>query len=57
MAKFLANTRNKTLTRVACKSEHPPEEQYTIIDIGPLSVAPKVIPPVEEQLPHESLRL
>ncbi|KXX82420.1 Oxysterol-binding protein-like protein 1 [Madurella mycetomatis] len=36
---------------------HPPEEQITIIDIAPLSVAPKVLPPVEKQLPHESLQL
>ncbi|CEJ91869.1 Putative Oxysterol binding protein-like protein [[Torrubiella] hemipterigena] len=35
----------------------PAEEQYTIIDIAPLSVAPKVIPPAEKQLPNESLTL
>ncbi|KAL2268489.1 hypothetical protein VTJ83DRAFT_3335 [Remersonia thermophila] len=38
-------------------NSHPPEEQITIIDIAPLAVAPKVIPPAEKQLPHESLRL
>lgn len=38
-------------------NSHPPEEQTTIIDIGPLNVAPKVLPPFEKQLPHESLQL
>lgn len=36
---------------------HPPEKQTTIIDIVPLSVAPKVLPPTEKQLPNESLQL
>ncbi|KAK4160102.1 putative oxysterol-binding protein [Cladorrhinum sp. PSN259] len=36
---------------------HPPEEQVTIIDIAPLNVAPKVLPPQEKQLPNESLQL
>lgn len=36
---------------------HPPEKQTTIIDIAPLSVAPKVLPPTEKQLPNESLQL
>ncbi|KAK4642412.1 hypothetical protein QC761_508600 [Podospora bellae-mahoneyi] len=36
---------------------HPPERQITIIDVAPLSVAPKVLPPVEKQLPNESLQL
>lgn len=36
---------------------HPPEARTTIIDIAPLSVAPKVLPPMEQQLPHESLKL
>lgn len=35
----------------------PAEEQYTIIDIAPLSVAPKIVPPTESQLPNESLVL
>lgn len=35
----------------------PVEEQYTIIDTEPLSVAPKVLPPQEQQLPNESLSL
>ncbi|UPK89424.1 hypothetical protein LCI18_000359 [Fusarium solani-melongenae] len=35
----------------------PVEEQFTIIDIEPLNVAPKVIPPKEQQLPNESLTL
>jgi len=38
-------------------SSHPPENQVTIIDIAPLAVAPKVLPPPEQQLPHESLQL
>ncbi|KAL2016894.1 hypothetical protein VTK56DRAFT_2894 [Thermocarpiscus australiensis] len=38
-------------------NSHPPEEQITIIDIAPLSVAPKVLPPAEQQLPNESLQL
>ncbi|GAB1317612.1 hypothetical protein MFIFM68171_07822 [Madurella fahalii] len=38
-------------------NSHPPEEQITIIDIAPLSVAPKVLPPPEKQLPNESLQL
>lgn len=33
------------------------EEQYTIIDIIPLSVAPKILPPQDDQLPNESLKL
>ncbi|VZH87968.1 unnamed protein product [Fusarium fujikuroi] len=33
------------------------QDQYTIIDIAPLSVAPKIIPPKEKQLPNESLTL
>lgn len=39
------------------QDSHPPEKQTTIIDVGPLSVAPKVIPPEEQQLENESLRL
>lgn len=35
----------------------PVEEQHVIIDIIPLSVAPKVLPPKEQMLPNESLRL
>ncbi|KAF7558308.1 hypothetical protein G7046_g5854 [Stylonectria norvegica] len=35
----------------------PVEEQYTIIDLAPLNVAPKVVPPPEAQLPNESLQL
>ncbi|KAK4042964.1 hypothetical protein C8A01DRAFT_13434 [Parachaetomium inaequale] len=38
-------------------ASHPPEHQITIIDIAPLAVAPKVLPPAEQQLPHESLQL
>lgn len=38
-------------------NSHPVEEQATIIDIAPLTVAPKVLPPVEQQLPNESLRM
>lgn len=35
----------------------PPEEQHVIIDIIPLNVAPKILPPSEQMLPNESLRL
>ncbi|KAH6623505.1 hypothetical protein F5144DRAFT_497413 [Chaetomium tenue] len=38
-------------------NSHPPENQITIIDIAPLAVAPKVLPPTEKQLPNESLQL
>jgi undecaprenyl pyrophosphate synthase len=33
------------------------EEQYTIIEIAPLNVAPKVLPPKEDQKGNESLSL
>ncbi|TEA14402.1 Oxysterol-binding protein-like protein 1 [Colletotrichum sidae] len=36
---------------------HPAEARYTIIDLGPLNVAPKVLPPSEKQLANESLQL
>ena len=39
------------------QASHPVEDQYTIIDMAPLSVAPKVLPPREKQLPNESLTL
>lgn len=39
------------------KDSHPPEARTTIIDLGPLSVAPKSVPPMEKQLPNESLKL
>ena len=32
------------------------ETQHLIMDLSPLSVAPKVLPPTEKQLPNESLR-
>ncbi|KAG6000149.1 hypothetical protein E4U21_005764 [Claviceps maximensis] len=35
----------------------PPEQQYTIIDIAPLHVASKILPPEDQQLPNESLTL
>ncbi|KAF4585949.1 Oxysterol-binding protein-like protein 1 [Ophiocordyceps camponoti-floridani] len=35
----------------------PPEEQFVIIDLAPLQVATKSLPPQEEQLPNESLKL
>lgn len=38
------------------QDSHPPEARTTIIDIAPLSVAPKALPPMEQQLPHESLK-
>lgn len=36
---------------------HPPEKQTTIIEIAPLSVAPKTVPPEDKQLENESLTL
>ncbi|RDA90167.1 hypothetical protein CP533_0521, partial [Ophiocordyceps camponoti-saundersi (nom. inval.)] len=35
----------------------PPEEQFVIIDLAPLEVATKSLPPQDEQLPNESLKL
>ncbi|KAG5917271.1 hypothetical protein E4U61_002883 [Claviceps capensis] len=35
----------------------PSEQQYTIADVAPLDVAPKVVPPEDQQLPNESLTL
>ncbi|KZZ94244.1 oxysterol binding protein-like protein [Moelleriella libera RCEF 2490] len=35
----------------------PPEQHYTIIDVAPLHVASKIIPPEAQQLPNESLTL
>jgi len=32
-----------------------PEDQHTIIDVAPLHVAPKILPPDEQQAPNESL--
>ncbi|KAI0598411.1 hypothetical protein F4775DRAFT_592406 [Biscogniauxia sp. FL1348] len=36
---------------------HPPERQVTIIDLNPLTVAPKSLPPKEQQAENESLQL
>jgi hypothetical protein len=35
----------------------PVDQQYTIIDIAPLNIAPKIVPPQEQQAPNESLKL
>ncbi|KAM0667411.1 hypothetical protein ACQRIT_003551 [Beauveria bassiana] len=35
----------------------PAEQQYTIIDTAPLQVAPKILPPEDQQAPNESLTL
>jgi hypothetical protein len=35
----------------------PVDEQYVILDTGPLNVAPKILPPEDKQLPNESLKL
>lgn len=45
----------QTLTLIF-QDSHPADARTTIIDIGPLSVAPKSLPPMEQQLPHESLK-
>lgn len=44
------------ITNVALQESHPPEARTTIIDIAPLSVAPKSLPPLDKQLDHESLK-
>ncbi|KAG7141341.1 Oxysterol-binding protein-like protein 1 like [Verticillium longisporum] len=36
---------------------HPPEARFTIIDLLPLNVAPKVVPPADKQQEYESLSL
>ncbi|KAI0390917.1 oxysterol-binding family protein [Xylariaceae sp. FL0594] len=36
---------------------HPAEKQVTIIDLNPLTVAPKTLPPKEKQAENESLKL
>ncbi|KAI1815109.1 oxysterol-binding family protein [Poronia punctata] len=36
---------------------HPADQQITIIDLNPLTVAPKTLPPKEEQAENESLKL
>ncbi|KAH8668854.1 oxysterol-binding family protein [Xylariales sp. PMI_506] len=36
---------------------HPPENQTVIIDLSPLTVAPKVLPPKELQAENESLQM
>ncbi|KAI0123665.1 hypothetical protein BJ170DRAFT_90927 [Xylariales sp. AK1849] len=38
-------------------NSHPLEKQTVIIDLNPLAVAPKVIPPLEKQAENESLHL
>ncbi|KAK1451385.1 oxysterol-binding family protein [Colletotrichum melonis] len=38
-------------------NSHPAEARYTIIDLAPLNVAPKVLPPKEKQLENESLTM
>ncbi|KJZ77158.1 hypothetical protein HIM_03479 [Hirsutella minnesotensis 3608] len=35
----------------------PADEQFTIIDLGPLNVASKVLPPQDQQQPNESLKM
>ncbi|KAG5936431.1 hypothetical protein E4U53_000240 [Claviceps sorghi] len=35
----------------------PPEQQHTIIDVAPLHIAPKILPPEDQQLSNESLAL
>ncbi|KAH7029121.1 uncharacterized protein B0I36DRAFT_244278 [Microdochium trichocladiopsis] len=38
-------------------SSHPADKQTTIIDVNPLAVAGKTLPPKEQQAPNESLTL
>lgn len=39
------------------QDSHPPENQTTLVDVAPLSVAPKTLPPEDKQLANESLTL
>ena len=43
--------------RPSHQDSHPPEKQTVIIDLNPLSVAPKSLPPKEQQAENESLKL
>ena len=47
---LLTKRRNK-------QDSHPPEKQTVIIDLNPLSVATKSLPPKEKQAENESLRM
>jgi hypothetical protein len=39
------------------QESHPPERQTVIIDLNPLNVAPKSLPPKDKQAENESLTL
>lgn len=39
------------------QDSHPLEKQTVIIDLNPLTVAPKVLPPQDQQAENESLQL
>lgn len=51
----MPNTLQQLLT--PAQKNVPAEDQHVIIDIAPLSVAPKIVPPEEKQAPNESLTL
>lgn len=42
---------------VTSQDSHPPEARFTIIELAPLHVAPKITPPREKQKEYESLNL
>jgi len=52
LARISGNWKEKLYFSVGPKFE----TQHLIMDLTPLSVAPKILPPVEKQLPNESLR-
>ncbi|TAQ88159.1 hypothetical protein B7494_g3521 [Chlorociboria aeruginascens] len=52
LARVFGNWKEKLYFSLGAKSE----TQHPLIDLAPLSVAPKILPPTEAQLPNESLR-
>ncbi|PMD42376.1 oxysterol-binding protein-like protein [Hyaloscypha variabilis F] len=52
LARISGNWREKMFFSLGPKSD----QLIPLIDLAPLSVAPKILPPTEQQLPNESLR-
>jgi len=52
LARISGNWKEKLYFSIGSKSD----TQHLIMDLTPLSVAPKILPPTEKQLPNESLR-
>jgi len=55
LARLSGPWREKVMFSLGPKPFVPAEDQHTIIDMGPLNVAPKILPPDEKQAPNESL--